>query len=432
MKIKNKKVIIISILIVLLIAIFLILKVKVIDKMTPGMVYKNSKKTSSDSSEEHAEIPTPDRIIYKNQDGEYMIFEKGTSDFSDIYDELDLSLSKFIDGKVYSEDKISEMQSKESFIEYDYDTISKNYVFMFDEPEIGLIKRLTDSGQVLQTSLKDKEKLVKRLNSLVKSDYLTKYDFDSEYKLTSEVKFKEVETAWNFEKTNTTGVYKKIIKDDKTEYKALLKQLALDNIQEISDVDFSKQDVVFIASLYEVDNIKKNVGNLKYNLGKFHEDYEIDLYIVSKVVNTNCLYFNVSEDQKLLAYAFITKTPYYSSEDQKYYTNLTGNKEEVISLDKAAEIAEEEAKKDIYQYQGWKSVFVARYDENDSVSGELISGLDEISRLYHWNEEWKVKDYTGKLMWKVRLDDLNDPLTSLYVYVDAKTGEIIGAGQSSD
>ena len=167
MKIKNKKVIIISILIVLLIAIFLILKVKVIDKMTPGMVYKNSKKTSSDSSEEHAEIPTPDRIIYKNQDAEYMIFEKGTSDFSDIYDELDLSLSKFIDGKVYSEDKISEMQSNGSFIEYDYDTISKNYVFMFDEPEIGLIKRLTDSGQVLQTSLKDKEKLLKRLNSLV-------------------------------------------------------------------------------------------------------------------------------------------------------------------------------------------------------------------------------------------------------------------------
>jgi len=35
-------------------------------------------------------------------------------------------------------------------------------------------------------------------------------------------------------------------------------------------------------------------------------------------------------------------------------------------------------------------------------------------------------------MWKIRLFDKNDPLTSLYIYIDAISGKVIGAGQSSD
>ena len=47
-------------------------------------------------------------------------------------------------------------------------------------------------------------------------------------------------------------------------------------------------------------------------------------------------------------------------------------------------------------------------------------------------EEWKKSDYSGKLMWKIRLFDENDPLTSLYIYIDAIDGDVIGAGASSD
>ena len=35
-------------------------------------------------------------------------------------------------------------------------------------------------------------------------------------------------------------------------------------------------------------------------------------------------------------------------------------------------------------------------------------------------------------MWKIRLFDENDPLTSLYIYIDAINGNVIGAGASSD
>ena len=42
------------------------------------------------------------------------------------------------------------------------------------------------------------------------------------------------------------------------------------------------------------------------------------------------------------------------------------------------------------------------------------------------------KPYEGKLIWVVRLFDKNDPLTNLFVYVDAIDGNIIGAGAASD
>ena len=65
-------------------------------------------------------------------------------------------------------------------------------------------------------------------------------------------------------------------------------------------------------------------------------------------------------------------------------------------------------------------------------SAELIYDLSDISRVYHWKENWKKGEYKNIIMWKVRLFDANDPLTSLYIYINAFNGEIIGAGSISD
>ena len=40
--------------------------------------------------------------------------------------------------------------------------------------------------------------------------------------------------------------------------------------------------------------------------------------------------------------------------------------------------------------------------------------------------------YTGQPVWQVRLTDQNDPLTGLLIYVDAETGDVVGAGKLSD
>ena len=109
---------------------------------------------------EQEELPIPDRIIVKDEEGKYEIIQSWDgSGFSDIYSLLYSEMVNTIEGKVYQEDEISKMQEQGSFIELDYNTKSKNFVFMLDEEEIGAIRRFDDSGQVIKTSLKNKETL---------------------------------------------------------------------------------------------------------------------------------------------------------------------------------------------------------------------------------------------------------------------------------
>ena len=95
------------------------------------------------------------------------------------------------------------------------------------------------------------------------------------------------------------------------------------------------------------------------------------------------------------------------------------------------EIALEEAKKEIYQSQERESDF-----SGDASAQKLSSEDDWLA--FPWNEVWAVKDangeplYTDQPVWAVRLTDRNDPLTSLMIYVDAETGDVVGAGSISD
>lgn len=379
-------------------------------------------------------IPTPDRIIYKNPNKEYIIISPDTNEYSKVYSELNQRTKNAIEGKVYSEDEINQMKNKGSFVEFDYNTKSKNYIFMLEENEIGIIKYLSDSGQDIQTSIADKEEFIKNIENITK-DINTKYDFDTEYSYTSKNELSKVTNDLKLSQTKTSGVYQKIIEDDENEYNSMLEKLDFEPSNEMQKVDFNKQNVIITVSRYEIKNIKKNIGNVKYELGKFLDKYMVNIFVVSKVVNANCIYFNTnSSDTNVDKYSINENEDgiEYYVQNGNYYTNINDKKTQLISLETAIQIAEKEAKKEKYQYQGWKSEFYCIKSEDDADLGELICGLDDISRNYHWNEAWKYDEDKGKIMWKIRLFDKNDPLTSLYIYIDAISGKVIGAGQSSD
>lgn len=384
--------------------------------------------------DENTILPTPDRIIYKNINNEYIIINSGTSAYTQIYSELYNRITNTIEGKVYSEDEISQMQNKGTFIEFDYNSKSKNYVFILEEKEIGIIKRFSDGGQVIQTSLSNKDKLIKKIENLTK-DISTKYDFNTEYNYNSENKLSKVANDLKLSQTKVAGVYQQVIEYDENEYNAILKKLNFKTSHEMPKVDFNKQSVIVTVSRYEIKDIQKNIGNIKYELGKFLDEYSVNIFIVSKVVNSKCIYFNTNVDELNVSKISINDNKNgveYYVQNGKYYANINNTKTEVISIEIASDIAEEETKKAKYQYQSWKSEFYRGESIDNSISGELILGLDDISRLYHWRAEWQNEEYEGKTMWKIRLFDKNDPLTSLYIYVDAINGEIIGAGASSD
>lgn len=388
------------------------------------------KKTAS----ENTIIPTPDRIIYKNQNNEYIIISPDINEYSKVYSELNQRTKNAIEGKVYSEDEINQMKNEGSFVEFDYNTKSKNYIFMLEENEIGIIKYLSDSAQVIQTSIADKEEFIKNIEDITKDIY-TKYDFDTEYNYNSKNELSKITNDLKLSQTKTSGVYQKIIKDDENEYNSMLKKLNFESSNEMPKVDFNKQNVIITVSRYEIKDIKKNIGNVKYELGKFLDKYMVNVFVISKVVNVNCIYFNTNfSDTNVDKYSTNENEDgiEYYVQNGNYYTNINDIKTQLISLETAIQIAEKEAKKEKYQYQGWRSEFYCIKSEDDADLGELICGLDDISRNYHWNEAWKYDEYKGKIMWKIRLFDKNDPLTSLYIYIDAISGKVIGAGQSSD
>ena len=114
---------------------------------------------------------------------------------------------------------------------------------------------------------------------------------------------------------------------------------------------------------------------------------------------------------------------------QAYLDLLLGTDEPAITEEQAMEIALEEGKKEIYQYQSWESDF------SDGVLAQLQEdGVPE----HLWESDWAAKDenglplYTGQRLWAVNLTDRNDPLTHLLIYIDAETGAVIGAGKLSD
>lgn len=133
---------------------------------------------------------------------------------------------------------------------------------MLNEKEIGIIKRFSDSGQVIQTSLPDKDKLVKKIDTVAK-DISTKYDFDTEYNLNSENKLSKVETNLNLSQTKVTGVYQKVIEYSEDEYNSILNKLNFKTNEEMPKVDFNKQTVIVTVSRYEIKDIKKKYWKYK-------------------------------------------------------------------------------------------------------------------------------------------------------------------------
>ena len=416
----------ILLLIIIFISLFIIFRIEmnneIIQENTVGKVAEDT------------DIPKPDRIIYKNKEGKYVIIYHDVENFQLIYNELYYRISGINEGKTYTEYEITKMQDEGQFIEFDYDTKSKNYVFFLDNPELGIIKRTANGGQVILNDLKDKESLIKKLEDWTK--YYKKYDFNRGKNYTLKSSLDTLPNITNLVEEKE-WVYQSIIDNNEIDYQNAVKLLGAQSPDDIPAFDPNYETAIITLSKYEIKNIKQNIGNIKYEFGDYQDKYFANILIVSKIVNTNCIYYNINSSTLIPSESMNTNIDDYAVEytikDGKYYANYNNQQIEIIPLDKASDIADNEAKKEKYQYQSWRSEFYSRgKNMQDSVSAELISDLSPISKGYHWNPNWQVGEYRNTLMWKIRLFDENDPLTNLYIYVNAINGDIVGAGDSSD
>lgn len=237
-------------------------------------------------------LPIPTRIIYKNKKEKYIIIDEEEVEFQKIFNELYRRINNVIQGKTYSEDEIEKMQEEGCFIEFDYNRISKNYVFFLENSEVGVIKRTSDGGQVIVSNLDDKENLINKME--IWTEDCHEYDFKKEKNYTFSNILNNIPLNLE-EKEVKPEIYQMMLTNyGKGDFKNICKSLGIETTNDLLNFNLNKETIIITLSKYEIQNVKQNIGNIKYTFGNYQDKYSINILIVSKIVNTNCIYYNIN------------------------------------------------------------------------------------------------------------------------------------------
>ena len=239
-------------------------------------------------SETSGILKVPDRIIYKNSNNQYYVLEHENSAFSTIYSEIFNRITENKNGVVLKEKEIDEIKEKESFVEFDYLSRSKNFIFPLQQENIAMIQMFTENGQVKQTKINDKDKLIKKIDKLTKK--MNSYTFEKEQIYTSTNFLDSLPTTIRLLQKNA-GVYQKVIITEK-EYKDLLEETKFTTKEKLPEINFLNQKVIVTVTKYNTESVKVNIGNVKYKMAQIQDKYIVNFVVVSKIVNTDCVYID--------------------------------------------------------------------------------------------------------------------------------------------
>lgn len=376
-------------------------------------------------------IIDPDRIVYKTQDGKYYEFLKDTEKYNTIKELISKSLSNYNEsGNTLSDDYIDKIHEK-SFIEFDYETASKNYIIPLEEnEEKDMIKLGTTGGMVVSTNLKNLNKIINTLDNLTEGEKVYELNY-KEMISRNTLSSMEYRYLQQFKQINYK-IYQ--VKIDNIETYELYKEmcnLAFD--EEITEYTFNDNDLILTLSLVPKIDVKVSVGNIKYTYEKMTDvnyQYTAHLLIVSKIVNTDCIYntdlseveqqvdlnnFQIEYDKQvenLNPDIFVIDFDDFYNKYQNSTSNITKNQAEEI-----AEKGFEEAKR-----------VVGEYDKNSQECEETeVNPNNFFTRKY--NETDNAKKYKVKAYVFSRKDDMGN---GVKIYVDKKLGKIVGASAFGD
>ena len=420
---KSIKIIIICILIV--IAIGLIAALFVTQYYAP--------KVSTEASESifTENIIAPDRIVYRNTNGQYYQFAKDTDAYNKIIERVKQSLSNYSEsGNTLTQEDIDSIHEK-SFIEFDYETASKNYIIQLEENEnANMIKVGTTGGIVISKNLKSLDEI--EMTAEEQAQGQKAYSFQYKEMLSrNTINTMEYRYLQQFKQINYK-IYQVKIQDMETYelYKEMC-NLAFD--EEINEDTFNDNDLILTVSLVPKITVKVNIGNIQYtyeNMSDVNYQYTAHLLIVSKIVNTDCIYntdlteieaevdrgnFETEFDEQvdnLDPQIFVKDFDCFYEE----YQSATGK----ITQEQAEEIAEvgfEEAER-----------LVGEYDEATQECREIeVTPNNFFTRKYREGDE--TARYTVQGYAISRQDEMGN---GVQIYVDKRLGKIIGASAFGD
>ena len=376
-------------------------------------------------------IINPDRIVYRNQSGQYYQFAKDTDAYHLIIEKTKQSLNNYSEsGNTLTQEEIDQIHVK-SFIEFDYETASKNYIIPLEENENENMIKLGNTGGI---EVSNQLKNLEELTALVDEQSKNEEPYEFEYKeLLSRNTITSMEYRYlqQFKQINYKIYQVKIQDMESYELYKEMCNLAFD--EEITNEIFENNDLILTVSLVPKITVKVNIGNIQYtyeNMNDVDYQYTAHLLIVSKIVNTDCIYntdlteIEAEVDRENFETEFDEQVDNLNTQifvkdfDSFYqeYQSATGE----ITQEQAEEIVEvgfEEAER-----------IVGEYDKETQECTETeVKPNGFFTRKY--NEGEQMSPYTVEVYAFTRKDEIGN---GVEIYVDKKLGKIVGARAFGD
>lgn len=377
-------------------------------------------------------IADPDRIVYRNDNGEYFQFKKSEEKYNKIKALLGNSIKTFVNnGEFLQDSKIDEIHSK-SFIEFDYETISKNYIIQLDKNEKQAVIKLADTGgNVVTEDISNINKIKKSLNKFTENEPKYKLEYKELYSINTidslEYKYHQLFNEINF------GTHQ--VKITNLEQYEVFKSMCNLAFEETITEETFKDNVV-ILTVYSAPkiNVKVNLGNIKYTYSSIQNAIpttHCHLLIVNKIVNTDCIYnkdltqieskidydnMKVEHDSSV---ENLDSDIYVTNYDEFYKEyNLSSKKITLEEAEKIADIGFEEAERICGAYDKSSQTHDEKAVRANNFFTRKITEMDEV---YEGNIE--VYEFT-------RIDDME--LNGVKIYVDKRLGKIVGGAAFGD
>ena len=103
-------------------------------------------------------FPDPDRIVYKvKKENKYYIFEKDEQSYKEVLQEFYKAVNSKTEGEKLSEEDIKQIKNDEMFVEFDYNQISKNFIFPLDLEGKNMIAMQEEGGQVYMPKMENEK-----------------------------------------------------------------------------------------------------------------------------------------------------------------------------------------------------------------------------------------------------------------------------------
>lgn len=377
-------------------------------------------------------IVEPDRIVYRDSQENYFEFVKGDPNYKEIIDLLKKSIVSYNEkGTVLTDEEIDQIHTK-SFIEFDYETVSKNYIIQLDENDEQAVIRLANTGgAVVSEKIKNIDKIKNTLSEISLNCRPYKFEYKEMISKnlldTFEYKYQQ-----QFKRINYKIFQVKI--DNMKDYEKFSYICNFAFEDKITEETFADNDLILTVSSLPKIEVKVNIGNIKYTYDRVENanmKYTVHLLKVSKIVNTDCIYntdLTELENQIDLDNMHVQYDEAVNNLDSEVFMI---NSEEFLEEYEKTETTISEAEATEIADKGFKEAerICGSYPKStQEVKTETVKPNKFFTRKY--NEYDDVYDMSIECYVFTRVDDMG--LNGVKIYVDKKTGKIVGGGAFGD